>query len=1279
MSISFSGSSVDCWLNILSDYRGRVLCVTVSDLPSVLRIIRVLKRILQDPAPFALADSQPNVVTPSLLDEAHWYLRTRGDPSARSTEHGHVPTIFASFSDVRRAGTTYCPQEDSLHFAPNAAHDLMRLAVGRIDEAHVFDHLDDQLAGIVSVSEATHDDGDPSDPRSSQPLSISTQSSVEPFSLSQITIPSISPLMTSFEHSDHWIPADLEALSLSTTIDTPGPTSLTGSGLSRGLAPDCYTAAKATTIRPVTPNLPMAAATLDHQLIVPPKPHAPLPTTAFNPAHLPAPTTVGDLEVQFPLGFLNQRSIERPMTEYRAWMCANHEQLPTLPGTGQIPPVAPSGLAHPLASQVKVAPTGVAVALPNLLDRLVGPGVYSDIRFINIFLLTYQRFTSPRRLLVALLQRFLVAGEMNTKPSVSAQLRICYVLGLWATDYWVDFTGAEARFLDDAGRRVSSDSRRSAQHRTDSLDLDAVDFGSDLRPLVHALVKAPGMAPGLRLACRKLAEILFADSPALKEDDPPLPLNILLDAYAARASRPSSAWVPSVESETMSRCSSAEVFLSVEDFHGLSAHSSPTAVILDNTAAALAWRRSNGDGEYDGDEDGVESNESTVGAPTTVPSTSFPRRSDQSAASARTIVSREQILAATMAKLTQTAPSTASLAARRGQIGFTLAVPPPPTFTDPDPAASPPYSAFRTARAFTPGPYLLSPPPPTTPFFDAPTSPRSVSYHADMYPGRPSYASDWTDMNADLAELSQYEATGGNATANHPEPHKLSKAQRFTQFTLGRFPRSSRPVVPPSATMVPPPSSTLGDFFSRFSRKHSHAFHSEPTSQPLSTSSSQEDHFVRDHANGPVDNPFPAEPEMPSATSTGEGKKMAHLAKTLRLKKTSLHLPRASLSSATHRRQHAQATPAAITTPPTPVAGPRPLSAVVEQKLHHLRSLPPHVFQLTDPEAVARQLTYVEGRLFLDVDPRHLLRYIWKPPGPVATAVDTTTLTNTLGGDHPGHCGAAAATGNPRKDKRQFYRSVAPAFEHFNYISAWVASKVLSQSSHSERAKLVRYFLDVAEALLVLHNFNTLMAVMAGLKSHAVYRLHRTFDLVHQDPADVARLERLHHITSPERHYLGYHEQLQRAALPCIPFMGCALRDLVVIDESLLERRRSGRRQAPTTVTATMPTAPDQGSVGDAKKSYWVPPPSSSMRSSSSASASRSPDADSPQQQPELIWRKFEFIGDIILLFRKLQRNYAAECQIQPDDALIELLMSQPCLDEEELHALSIHREPRQT
>ncbi|XP_071891785.1 ras guanyl-releasing protein 3 isoform X5 [Anas platyrhynchos] len=62
----------------------------------------------------------------------------------------------------------------------------------------------------------------------------------------------------------------------------------------------------------------------------------------------------------------------------------------------------------------------------------------------------------------------------------------------------------------------------------------------------------------------------------------------------------------------------------------------------------------------------------------------------------------------------------------------------------------------------------------------------------------------------------------------------------------------------------------------------------------------------------------------------------------------------------------------------------------------------------------------------------------------------------------------------------------------FNGISKWVQLMVLSKPTPQQRAEVITKFINVAQKLLHLQNFNTLMAVVGGLSHSSISRLKET-------------------------------------------------------------------------------------------------------------------------------------------------------------------------------------------
>lgn len=68
------------------------------------------------------------------------------------------------------------------------------------------------------------------------------------------------------------------------------------------------------------------------------------------------------------------------------------------------------------------------------------------------------------------------------------------------------------------------------------------------------------------------------------------------------------------------------------------------------------------------------------------------------------------------------------------------------------------------------------------------------------------------------------------------------------------------------------------------------------------------------------------------------------------------------------------------------------------------------------------------------------------------------------------------------------------------------------------------------------NNYNTLMAVLAGVNSAAVLRLRQTRKLL-QNRQSYRNYQALERLMSSERSFANYRQALRRSELPCIPYL----------------------------------------------------------------------------------------------------------------------------------------------
>ncbi|KAJ3168214.1 hypothetical protein HDU88_001653 [Geranomyces variabilis] len=232
-----------------------------------------------------------------------------------------------------------------------------------------------------------------------------------------------------------------------------------------------------------------------------------------------------------------------------------------------------------------------------------------------------------------------------------------------------------------------------------------------------------------------------------------------------------------------------------------------------------------------------------------------------------------------------------------------------------------------------------------------------------------------------------------------------------------------------------------------------------------------------------------------------------------------------------------------------------------------------------DNEDIARQLNILEAEIFSRIKPRDLLQHIWS-----------------------------------RTHKGQHAASVAASIGHFNFISSWVTTRILAQRKVKIRAQVLGKFMKIAQVLRNSNNYNTLMAVLAGINSGAVLRLRQTRKFL-QERQSYRNHQALEKLMSSDRSFALYRQALRMSELPCIPYLGVFLRDLVYIDENKDKRR--------------------DGSINLAK---------------------------------------FLLMGDVILMIQNFQQ---VPYDVIRNPYIATLILSQPIMSEEQAYERSLELEPR--
>ena len=112
--------------------------------------------------------------------------------------------------------------------------------------------------------------------------------------------------------------------------------------------------------------------------------------------------------------------------------------------------------------------------------------------------------------------------------------------------------------------------------------------------------------------------------------------------------------------------------------------------------------------------------------------------------------------------------------------------------------------------------------------------------------------------------------------------------------------------------------------------------------------------------------------------------------------------------------------------------------------------------------------------------------------------------------------------------------------EHFNKVSYWCRTHLLSFDKQQDREKVYSKFLKIMKHLRRFNNFNSLLALLSALDCSAVRRLDWPRSLQEQLSEYVALID-------SSSSFRTYRAALAGAEAPCIPYLGLILQDVTFV------------------------------------------------------------------------------------------------------------------------------------
>ncbi|EDV27411.1 uncharacterized protein TRIADDRAFT_53081 [Trichoplax adhaerens] len=132
-----------------------------------------------------------------------------------------------------------------------------------------------------------------------------------------------------------------------------------------------------------------------------------------------------------------------------------------------------------------------------------------------------------------------------------------------------------------------------------------------------------------------------------------------------------------------------------------------------------------------------------------------------------------------------------------------------------------------------------------------------------------------------------------------------------------------------------------------------------------------------------------------------------------------------------------------------------------------------------------------------------------------------------------------------KRDKKLYAPHVTAMAQRFNSTCFWVQNEILSKKKARIRAEVICWFTKLAKKLFELNNLHALKAVVSGLQSAPIYRLHRTWTFITRK--DRSALDKLLELLAEHRNNEKLREYMKNLRNPAIPYLGLYLTDLMFI------------------------------------------------------------------------------------------------------------------------------------
>ena len=138
-----------------------------------------------------------------------------------------------------------------------------------------------------------------------------------------------------------------------------------------------------------------------------------------------------------------------------------------------------------------------------------------------------------------------------------------------------------------------------------------------------------------------------------------------------------------------------------------------------------------------------------------------------------------------------------------------------------------------------------------------------------------------------------------------------------------------------------------------------------------------------------------------------------------------------------------------------------------------------------------------------------------------------------------------------KKDKEKTSPNICCLVNRFNNISFWVIEEVLSFDYSSDRARIIEKFINIANELIDLNNFNDCMSITSGLGQMILTKLSKSWKKVSSKEMNL--LHKIKKLLNFQDNYKNIREEICKCIKeekPFVPFLGYYTKRICFIEES---------------------------------------------------------------------------------------------------------------------------------